>query len=178
MKNEALKIIALAILAFCIQACNNNDESLPADPLIGNWSGAHGLEFMHLFLHDEQISIADFGMTVFGLNEESAEAYAKSYLQAQVLGPIDIDAPLIVFKEDQLFLSQKGGEPLAGQWQWVNDKQYLRLGVASLPLDRYDFTLVKLTASELNVRYDATIEIIGEHQNQVFPYTVILKLKR
>jgi hypothetical protein len=178
MKNFTLKILTLALLAFALHACEKNDESLTVDHIIGNWMATQGDNFISIYLHDEEIGISDFGMIVFGLNEESAEAYAKNYLQAQVLGPIDVNVPAIVFKEEQTFLSQKAGESVEGNWQWMNDKQYLRINPEKDPLDHYNFTIEKLNAAELILRYDATIEILGGQENQVYPFSVIIKLKR
>jgi hypothetical protein len=178
MNNFVVKILGLAILAMILKACDKNDDGVWVDPIIGDWSISHENGFITLQLDEEEISISDFGMTVFGLNEESAAEYVQVYLQAQVLGPIDVNAPAISFKEGNVLRSQKAGEYFQGHWQWMNDRQYLRLGAESLPLDYYNFTVDKLTASQLILRFDATIEIIYETENEVYPYSVLIHLKK
>jgi hypothetical protein len=174
MKKLYSILIIAFVLAVGITSCSENETPI-VNPLIGSWNVTKNMTIT-LFLDGQPVSYSEFGSTVFGLNEEEAADYVASWLQNQVLGPLQSDKK-IDFRPDNLFIIGTPGELSSqGTFQLFNDNTRLRLIAPGMALTNYDFDVIATGCPALKLRHEATIEIVGAPQQ--YNYAVDLALTK
>lgn len=148
-------LFSLSALFF---ACDSTEDPVAQQPILGVWSEV-GDGVFKLTLNNEEVTLEEFGVTVFGYNEETAEDEARTYLYDNVMGPLRLDADLEI-KSNNSF-AVLSDETIEGSWQLYNDGARLRLQAQGFALEQYEFDVVTLTCTQLKLKFEATIEVIG-----------------
>jgi hypothetical protein len=175
MKTQILNVFSALLMALSFLACSEKEEPLNVNPLIGQWE-AQNSNFIEIQVDGKAKSFLEFGREVFGLNEADAEAYAKSYVQNQILGPIALENPRLIFQENS-FRSIFPEAEKSGQWEWLNDGQLLKLVLPDETEDSFNFNVRKSEASLLELDWTGNIQYL-EPDAQVFDVSVIIQLVR
>lgn len=173
MKNLTLKLMSLALFTAIFYSCQENEQPF-VHPIIGEWESDAGQPFIQLYLEGVEKTPSEFGMEVFQLNETDARIFMEEYLQNQVLGPINLGSGKIVFDGNNSFRTS-GSQ---GIWSLFNSDTRLRLKAENLPLDQYDFDILTLSANKLELKFDATFELIEEGANEVYNFMVLINLTK
>jgi hypothetical protein len=177
MKKLTFNLLSLAVMTGCFYSCQENE--LPTiHPIIGEWESNEPEGFVQLYLEGNEKTPTEFGMEVFDLNESDARIYMENYLQNQVLGPISLSGGKIHFEENNTFKMDVTESSLEGIWYFFNSDSRLRLKTDNLPLDQYDFDVVKLTTNELQLKFEAYFELIQEGENIVHNFMVLINMKK
>jgi hypothetical protein len=173
MKARIFILGTLATLGIFASSCQEQEDVQPfIHPIIGEW------ETTSIQLYSEGIEKAptDFAIEVFSLSEVDALKYIEDYLQNQVLGPINLSGGKIQFDENNSLRSIGSEDTLEGIWSLFNSGSVLRLEVENLPLNQYNFDIISLSTNKLELKHEATIEIIKDGGNEVVNYEVLIKL--
>lgn len=180
MKVRLFILGTIATLGIFASSCQ---EQAPAEPfihpIIGEWESSDGQPFIQLYLEGVEKTQTEFGMEVFKLNETDALIYMEGYLQNQVLGPINLSGGKIQFDENNSFRTIGSEDTVEGTWSLMSSDSFLRLEAKSnMPFDQYNFPILTLTANKLELKHEATIEIIKEGGNEVHNFSVLINLIR
>lgn len=174
MKARIFILGTLATLGIFASSCQEQEDVQPFNhPIVGEWETS-----FQLYLEGVEKTPTEFGKEVFNLNEPDARTHMEDYLQNQVLGPINLSGGKIRFDENNSLRSIGSEDTLEGIWSLFNSDSVLRLEVENLPLDQYNFDILTLSANKLELKYEATMEIIQAGGNEVHNYTVLINLIR
>lgn len=172
MKNTSLAFLACTVLTINLMSCSKDDDPSPlVNPVIGNWN-SDGSEFFSISVDGDQISLLDFGIEILKLNEQTAETGAKEYFQHYVFGPIAMDEASITLEAQGAFSASLQNDQTQGEWKLLNDRTVLHLIPNGPEAQIYDFEILKLNSSELELKKSISISFIGDesesHQVDVF----------
>ena len=175
MKAKLFMLGAMVTFGLLLSNCQENEQPI-TNPIIGEWESPSGQPFIQLYLEGNEKSPTEFGMEVFQLNETDARIFMENYLQNQVLGPINLSGGKILIDGNSSFRTLGSEDSLEGVWSLFNSDSRLRLKAENLPLDQYDFDILTLNSKELELKFDAYFELIGEGENAVHNFKVLIKL--
>ena len=175
MKTQLIIAMSAFGLALSLAACGEKEEPQNINPLIGQWEAQNG-DFIQIQVDGVAKTFLEFGMEVLGVNEAEAEAYAKSYVQTQILGPIALENPRLVFQENN-FRSVFPEVEKSGQWEWLNDGQLLKFMLPESAVESYNFNVQKADALTLELDWKGDVQYM-ESNAQVFEVVVKIKLVR
>lgn len=175
MKTQILNVFSVILMALAFVACSEKEEPLNVHPLIGQWE-AQNSNFIQIQVDGQAITFLEFGKEVLGFNEAEAEAYAKSYIQTQILGPIALENPRLIFQENG-FRSIFSDAEKSGQWEWLNDGQLLKFMLPEGAVESYNFNVQKADALVLELDWSGDVQYM-ESNAQVFEVMVKIKLVR
>jgi hypothetical protein len=175
MKTQFLNVVSVILMALSFVACSEKEEPLNVNPLIGQWE-AQNDDFIQIQVDGVAKTFLEFGMEVLGVNEAEAEAYAKSYVQTQILGPIALENPRLVFQENS-FRSVFPEVEKSGQWEWLNDGQLLKFMLPESAVESYNFNVQRVDALTLELDWSGDVQYM-ESNAQVFEVVVKIKLVR
>lgn len=169
--------MSLALVTAILYSCQENEQPF-IHPIIGEWEFATGQPFIQLYLEGVEKTPTEFGMEVFQLNETDARIFMEEYLQNQVLGPINLSGGKLMLDRNNSFKTMGPEDSLEGVWSLFNSDSRLRLKAENLPLDQYDFDILTLSANKLELKFDATFELVEEGANEVYNFMVLINLTK
>lgn len=176
MKISFYKMALIVIASTVIYGCQEKDDVLPQNPIVGEWKAPITGKYIQILLNGIEKNPTEIGMEVFQLNETSAGPYFESFLQDQILGPIDLHDGSIVFNADNSLVSYKDGENLEGIWSLYNSQTRLKMEVDGLPMDQYDFDFRQLSASEMELKYSSELILFSENEPEVHNLMVLIRM--
>lgn len=175
MKTQILSVFSVFMMALTFVACSEKEEPLNVNPLIGQWEAQNG-NFIQIKVDGEPKSFLEFGIEVLGISEAEAENYAKSYFQTQILGPIALENPRLIF-EGNSFRSIFPETEKSGQWAWLNDGQLLQFILPESIIERFSFNVRKADAASLELNWSGDIQYL-ESNARVYKVEVQIQLSR
>lgn len=177
MKNTSLAFLACTVLAINLMSCSKENDPAPSvNPIIGNWNSDDS-EFFNISVDGDQISLLDFGTEILKLNEQTAEIGAEEYFQQYIFGPIPMDGASLTLDAQGGFSASLQNDQSQGEWKLLNDRTVLQLIPSGAENQIYDFEILKLNSSELELKKTLSISVIGDESdpNQVDVFIKLVK---
>ncbi len=134
-------------------------EKLVGMEILGEWKiDGRSTEVL---LNGEIKTLAELGIEVFGLEEESAKTYVEEYLQNQILGPLSLTDAEVSFTQTLMTVKQ-GGDQKQSDWQLLNDKTLLKLNSLEENQVAYLFNFRINASQQINLSWDWQVQHLND----------------
>lgn len=160
----------MGIAWLSLYSCQEKEKPVVMD-ILGEWKIDGGST--EVLLNGEVKTLAEMGIEVFGLEEESAKTYVEEYLQNQILGPLSLTDAEVSFTQNLVTVKQ-GGDQRQSDWQLLNDKTVLKLNSLEENQVAYLFNFQFIPSQQIDLSWDWQIQDL---EDATIIYDLGLKLR-